>query len=69
MKWINIVDQAINCMDKEYCWRILPEAGGYYDQDSWIWESWKYIRECYIRASNDDDKIEIRKKNSGKSKT
>lgn len=53
-KWINIVCDAMSCLDeKGGTWLQLPSSGGYYDQDDWMFTIWEYIRVCYVNALND----------------
>jgi hypothetical protein len=70
-KWINIIREALICLKSERkgdrlaaSWEFLPGAGGYYDQDQYIFSIWEWVRFCYLDLSlNDEDITGAKSKN------
>lgn len=61
-RWINIIRDVIESLDVTrqpngavFCsFRWLPGAGGYYDQDDYIMNTWLLVKMCYTDAVNDE---------------
>jgi hypothetical protein len=54
--WIVMVRDALSCLDhRHYSWIHLPNKGGFYDQDDFIFKVWECVRYEYMQAINDKD--------------
>lgn len=64
--WISFVRDALSCLDNDYQWIHLPNAGGYYDQDEWTFSIWQSVRVEYIEARRDETFMKTLRAQHGK---
>jgi hypothetical protein len=65
--WAGFIREACGCLDKEGRWIHLPQAGGYYDQDSFFMSIWECVRVEYLTAQHDEAFQKTLRAQNGKS--